>query len=129
MTVAGIFTGVILILIGVVGYIYGANIGHASLTALIPAAFGIVIGLFSWIGHMKESFRMHMMHVAVLFGLLGFLLPTVRLVMNADKFSLSAATISQVAMAIVCLLFVLGSVQSFISARRSRIVVEVDREA
>jgi hypothetical protein len=129
MTTAGIFIGAILILIGVAGYIYGMNTGHPSPTALIPAAFGLVIAILCIIGRANESIRKHVMHVAVLIGLLGFILPLGRLILNYEKFSMTAATISQLAMAIVCLLFVLGGVQSFRSARRERRVeVIVDQE-
>jgi len=129
MTTAGIFIGAILILIGAAGYIYGMNEGHASPTALIPAAFGLAIAILCIIGRANENIRRHVMHVAVLIGLIGFILPLGRLILNYEKFSLTAATISQLAMAIVCLLFVLGGVQSFVSARRGRRVeITVDQE-
>ena len=119
MTIVGIYCGVVLILIGLAGYLYGINTGHASPTALIPAAFGLVIGILSLIGWAKENLRKHMMHVAVLFGLLGFILPVGRLLVKYDTFTLGAATISQIAMAVVCLIFVILAVNSFIGARRN----------
>ena len=119
MTIVGIYCGVVLILIGLAGYVYGLNIGHASPTALIPAAFGILIGISSLIGRAKESLRKHMMHVAVLFGLLGFILPAGRLLANYSTFTLGAAAISQIAMVVVCLIFVILAVNSFIGARRN----------
>jgi hypothetical protein len=129
MTTAGIFIGAILMLIGVAGYVYGMNVGHASPTALIPAVFGLLIAILCIIGRANENLRRHVMHVAVLIGLLGFVLPLGRIILNYEKFSMSAATISQLAMAIVCLLFVLAGVQSFTSARRERRVeVIVDQE-
>ena len=119
MTIVGIYCGIVLILIGVAGYAYGVNTGHASPTALIPAVFGLVIGVLSLIGRAKESLRKHVMHVAVLFGLLGFILPTGRLLVNYSTFTLGAAAISQIAMAVVCLIFVILAVNSFIAARRN----------
>src|SRR5262245_47898032 len=119
MTTIGIGCGILLILIGLVGYIYGLSIGHASLTALIPAAFGLAIGVLAFIGKAKESLRMHMMHIAVLLGLLGFILPAGRLLWNYSTFTWSAASISQLAMALVCFDFVWLSIRSFIMARRN----------
>jgi hypothetical protein len=121
MTITGIYCGIVLILIGVAGYFYGLSIGHASPTALIPAAFGLLIALFSAIGRAKESLRMHMMHVAVLIGLIGLIIPAYRVLSKISSISLSAAVVTQVAMAVVCLIFVILCVQSFISARRDRV--------
>src|ERR1051325_2605290 len=121
MTTVAIACGSVLILIGLVGYIYGVAAGHASPTALIPAAFGLAIAILGAIGRAKENLRMHMMHVAVLLGLLGFILPAGRLLVNYSTFSLGAASISQIARAVVCLIFVILSVKSFIDARRNRV--------
>lgn len=121
MTITGIYCGIVLILIGVAGYGYGLSIGHASPTALIPAAFGLLIALFSAIGRAKENLKMHMMHVAVLIGLIGLIIPAYRVLSKISSISLSAAVVTQVAMAVVCLIFVILCVQSFISARRNRV--------
>ena len=107
MTITGIYSGIVLILIGVAGYVYGMSSGHASPTALIPAAFGILIAIFSAIGRAKENLRMHMMHVAVLIGLIGLIIPAYRLLSNLGNLSLTAAVVSQLAMVIVCLIFVI----------------------
>ena len=121
MTITGIYSGIVLILIGVAGYGYGLSTGHASPTALIPAAFGLLIALLSAIGRAKESLRMHMMHVAVLIGLIGLVIPAYRVLSNIGNISLSAAVISQLAMAVVCLIFVILCIQSFVNARRDRV--------
>ena len=120
MTTTGIYCGIVLILIGVAGYAYGLSIGHASPTALIPAAFGLLIAVLSWVGKAKENLRMHMMHVAVLLGLIGLIIPAYRVLSNISGIGLSAAVVSQVAMAVVCLVFVILCIQSFINARRNR---------
>jgi len=119
MTLTAIYFGGLLIIIGIAGYLYGISTGHASLTALIPAAFGIVIALLGIIGRAKENLRKHLMHVAVVLGLLGFLLPAGRLLSNLSAVSFSAAVISQASMALVCLIFVILSIRSFIAARRT----------
>jgi uncharacterized membrane protein (DUF373 family) len=122
MTSTSIFCGAILILIGLAGYFFGGGPGPTSYTALIPAAFGIVLLLCGVIGAAKESLRKHVMHLAVAVALIGFILVVGRLVMRLNSFTLSAAVISQLAMAIVCLIFVLAGVSSFSKARRERIV-------
>lgn len=118
MPSTAIVCGVLLILIGIIGYVNGVATGHASFTALIPAAFGIVLSLLGYFAKAKESFRKHLMHAAVLIALLGFLLTTGRLLSKYDTLSYNAAVVSQVSMALVCLLFVILSVRSFIEARR-----------
>jgi len=119
MTLTAVYCGGLLIIIGIAGYLYGISTGHASLTALIPAAFGLAIGVLGFIGRVKESLRKHMMHIAVILALLGFLLPAGRLLSNLGSIGFTAAVISQVSMALVCLVLVVLSVRSFIEARRT----------
>lgn len=119
MTSTSIICGVLLILIGIIGYVYGMSTGAASPTALIPAAFGVLIAILGGIAAAKPDLRKHLMHVAVLFGLIGFLVPAVRLLMKIGQLTMSAAVISQLAMALVCLAFVILAVRSFVDARRS----------
>jgi len=119
MTLTAVYFGGLLVIIGIAGYLYGISTGHASLTALIPAVFGIAIGVLGFIGRLKESLRKHLMHVAVIFALLGFLLPAGRLLSNIGSIGLTPAVISQVSMALVCLVFVILSMRSFIAARRT----------
>lgn len=112
--------GRILILIGVAGYLYGMFMSeYASLTALIPAAFGIILLVLGHISKAKDNLRKHLMHVAVLVGLLGFLASAGRLISKISEITLSAAYISQIAMALTCLAFVILCVRSFIEARKS----------
>lgn len=114
-----IITGVLLILVGIVGYIYGMMNGSASLTAFIPAVFGLIIAILGFFALSKENLRKHLMHAAVTIGLLGFILSAGRLVLKLSTITMSAAVISQIAMAVICLVFVLLCVKSFIDARRS----------
>lgn len=119
MAITAIYCGILLILVGVVGYVYGMTTGHASPTALIPAAFGLLLLVLGFIARAKESLRKHIMHVAVLVGLIGFLIPAIRLLMNYATISVNAAFLSQLAMSLICLIFVVLCVKSFIDARRS----------
>jgi hypothetical protein len=121
MPSTAIACGVLLILIGIIGYIYGLMNGNASPTALIPAAFGLLLVILGAAARAKENLRMHLMHVAVLVGLIGFVIPAWRVVSNLSNVALSAALVSQISMALVCLIFVILCVKSFIDARRNRV--------
>lgn len=119
MTTTAIICGVLLIIIGVAGYINGQATGHASITALIPAFFGAALAVLGGIGKTSESMRKHMMHVAVLIALIGFLLTAGRLVMKMSELTMTPAVLSQIAMALICLVFVVLSIKSFRDARRN----------
>lgn len=112
--------GILLILIGVAGYLYGLSTGGGSMTALIPAAFGVVLALLGLIARGNEGLRKHLMHGAVVVALLGFLATAGRLVMKAGDITVSAAFISQLATAVVCLVFVILAVRAFVAARTTR---------
>lgn len=113
-----IIFGVLLILIGVIGYVNGMMNEHASPTALIPAIFGIVIAILGLVARANEGLRKHLMHAAVVIALLGFVLTAGRLVSKFDELTMSPAVVSQLAMAAVCLVFVVLAVRSFAAARR-----------
>jgi hypothetical protein len=121
MPSAAIISGFLLILVGIIGYVYGMMGERASLTALIPAGFGLVLLILGFLSQSKENLRKHLMHVAVLVALLGFLIPTFRILSRLSDFTMNAANLSQLAMALICLVFVILSVKSFIDARRNRI--------
>lgn len=109
-----------MILVGLFGYGYGLSTEHASPTALIPAAFGLVLLILGVISMMKDGIRKHLMHVAVLIALIGFVLTAGRLVWKIGETSLSAAFLSQLFTALICLVFVVLSINSFIAARKNR---------
>lgn len=111
--------GLALILVGIAGYVWGMLGGRASVTALIPAFFGLVIALLGALANSRESLRKHMMHAALLVALIGFIIPTFRLLSNLSGLTLSPAVISQAAMALLCLIFLILGIQSFVNARRS----------
>jgi len=120
MPITSIIFGVLLIIIGAVGYVHGVMNDKGSITALIPAFFGIVIALLGLAAQTKESLRMHLMHAAVLVGLVGFLASAGRLASKFSDISMTPAYIAQIAMAVTCLLYVIFAVRSFIAARRAR---------
>lgn len=120
MPTTSITSGVLLILVGVAGYAFSLIDGNKSWTALIPAAFGVVLIALGAAARSNENLRKHLMHAAVLVGLLGFLIPAWRLISRFNDLQISLAVLSQAAMALICLFFVILSVQSFVNARRSR---------
>ncbi len=116
-----IVSGVLLILLGIIGYVFSIIDGNTSLTALIPAAFGLVLAVLGFAAKAKDDLRKHLMHAAVFVALIGFVIPAGRVLSQISRIVLSLAIISQVAMALICLLFVILSVKSFINARRSNL--------
>ena len=121
MPSTAILSGVLLILVGIAGFGFSLADGKNAPTALIPAAFGLLLVILGFIAKSKENLRMHIMHAAVLIGLLGFLIPAGRLLMHVSDIKVSLAVLSQVAMSVICLVFVLLCVKSFIDARRNRV--------
>lgn len=120
MPVTAIVCGILLILIGIVGYINGMMTDKASVTALIPAFIGVVLALLGVLSQMKESLRKHLMHAAVIVALLGFIATAGRLVSRLSELSASPAVLSQVSTAIICLVFVVLAIRSFAAARRQQ---------
>ena len=118
MPSTAIACGTLLVLIGILGYVNGVMTNHASFTALIPAIVGIVLLLLGIFARKSEGLRKHLMHAAVLVALLGFIASAGRLVMRLSELTYNAAVVSQVSMALVCLLFVILAIKSFADARR-----------
>ena len=121
MPSTAIVSGILLILLGIIGYVFSIVDGNTSLTALIPAAFGLVLAILGFAAKAKDDLRKHLMHAAVLVALIGFIIPAGRVLSQIILIVLSLANISQIAMALICLLFVILSVKSFINARRSNL--------
>lgn len=115
-----IWFGRLLLLVGIVGYAYGMYIGSPSVTAFIPAAFGVVLMILGHFAIRSEGMRKHLMHAALLVALIGFIVPAGRLISKLSDLTISAAVVSQLAMAILCLLFVVLGIRSFAAARRGQ---------
>ncbi len=113
--------GIVLIVLGLGGY-FGTD--RVSPTALIPAAFGLMLVIFGALAR-DEKRRKLAMHIAVTVGLLGFLgtvsglvkLPTL---LSGGEVARPAAVISQSIMAVLMAVYVGMCVKSFIDARRRR---------
>jgi hypothetical protein len=119
MPTTAILCGVILIVLGISGYVNGMMNDRASVTALIPAFFGIALAGLGIAARAKEDLRKHLMHGAVIVALLGFIATAGRLLSRLSELTATPAVISQAIMAIVCLVFVILAIRSFAAARRN----------
>ena len=116
--------GVLLIVLGLAGFGYGlATHGDPArvVTALIPAAAGVLLFVLGVLAR-REAMRKHAMHAAAAIGLLGAGAAAFRVIQSAfsGSFQWDVPALSQIAMAVLCGLFVALCVKSFIDARRAR---------
>lgn len=121
MTKLSITTGIILIILGILSYILT---GAASATALIPAFFGIVFTGLGYLGNKKENLRKHTMHAALLLAILGLggsfggLISMIG-ALGGEMPERQAAAIGQAIMAVVCIVFLVAGIKSFIDTRKA----------
>jgi ABC-type transport system involved in cytochrome c biogenesis permease subunit len=116
--------GTLLILLGLIGYF---ATGSAHPTALIPSGLGVIFIFFGVMAKSEDTKkRMLWMHISVTVALLGFLsmipadIDVIRL-SRGVYFPYPAAVEEKAVMSLLCLLYVLFCVRSFINARRSRL--------
>jgi uncharacterized membrane protein len=115
-----IWTGIILVVLGVAGYLLT---GATSPTALIPAAFGIIFIILGFIAR-KDSLRRHAMHGAAVVSLLGIagtaggVLSTITL-LGGGTVERPEAAVAKAVMAVICIVFLALAIRSFINARRN----------
>src|SRR5262245_44800495 len=109
--------GLLLVLLGVVGYI---GTGRTSITALIPAMFGAVFLVLALVARNPQA-RKHVMHAAVALALVAAIgvVPRIVTAVNAGDIRRPAVQ-SQIAMVAILAVYVLLGVKSFIDARRAR---------
>lgn len=101
-----VFAGA-LVALGVISY-FGT--GRASVTALIPAAFGLLVALLSLLAWLSPSSSGPLRFATVSVGVLGFLATARSLVvlsrsLGSDR-SVGPATLSKGIMSLSCLAFV-----------------------
>lgn len=117
-----IICGAVLVADGLVGYAQQDE-GHVSPTALIPAGFGLVLMLCGFLAF-KDSLRKHVMHLAAMVGLVGAICGFIPLMMQYKKNGSfdpkKPSAISGEVMILVCVIFVVLCVKSFIDARKHR---------
>ena len=121
MAKLSIVWGIIFVLMGLYGYF---GISSESITALIPTFFGIPLLILGWIG-LNEKYLKHAMHGAAVLNLLGFagtlggLIKFFKMLGGAETARPAAVTV-QAIMAVLCLVFLILAVKSFIDARKNR---------
>ena len=114
--------GALLLALGLIGFFAPHLIGTGepyAKTALIPAGFGLLLEVCGAISLSKPGQRKFVMHLAAMVGLLGTVGGFVPLFRSGFDFG-KASTLVGLGMAVVCLLFTLLCVRSFIAARRAR---------
>ncbi len=108
--------GVLLALLGLGGYLLGSA---ASVTALIPAFFGLPLMVLGFLAR-SESMRKHAMHGAATLALVGCAGALFSLMRTPTGPRSPVATFSQAAMVILTAAFVALCVRSFRAARLAR---------
>lgn len=112
--------GIALILLGVISYFATDRV---SVTALIPAFFGVVFAVLGVV--MRDPAKVkHAGHAAMLFALLGLIgsargLPGAMTMIQGGEVARPAAIVAQTLMAVGCVVFILMGVMSFRAARRA----------
>jgi hypothetical protein len=113
----------LLVILGLAGYL---GTGSLHPTALIPAWFGLALGICGFLAiSPNEKRRKLFMHINVTIGLLGFIGAAGKAVqgyLHATSAGLAPDKIalgSQLTMAVLLLIYVILCVRSFIAARRS----------
>jgi len=140
MTLPTLICGLILVVIGSVGYLNQDPNGKVSWTALIPAIFGALI-MFCGVLALRDNLRKHVMHLAAMLGLIGIVggfMPLFRQAGEIRKTSeaagvtlsfgdawdkvdwLKSSAISGWSMSIVSFVFLALCIRSFILARKAR---------
>ena len=111
---------VIYIALGLGGYFLT---GAVHKTALIPAAIGVILLVLGLLGS-NEKLRMHVMHAALLIGLLALLGTASSLLKLPSAIDGTAlrpgAVFAQAATAVLSVIYLGVGVRSFIAARRAR---------
>ncbi len=114
--------GVFFIIMGLYSYF---GISSESITALIPTFLGIPMLILGWLG-LNEKYLKHAMHGAAVLMLLGFagtisgLIKFFKMLGGAET-TRPAAVTAQAIMAVLCLVFLILAVKSFIDVRRKKV--------
>jgi uncharacterized membrane protein len=118
MSKISIIIGLLLTLLGLYGFF---GLQSDSITVLIPAFVGLPLLILGFLAF-SEKLKKHSMHIAAVIALLGFIGSAMRAVppLFENEIANRQAFTIQLLMAILCLIFVVMAVQSFIKARRTK---------
>lgn len=126
MAAPTMISALLLVFLGILGYVNGTpgDDGKVSPTAMIPAAFGGVLGLLGALSLIGPGVRKHAMHFAAMIGVLGVVggfMPLIRQSSKGMPFDpMAPAARNGLMMSLICLAFVVLCVKSFIDARKAR---------
>ena len=115
--------GVVLIVIGILGF---EATGSVHMSALIPTWTGLALTVSGVLARTENAKRRTLwMHVAAVVGLLGFLGAGPRAIAvyihaHGSPLAYPVAVADEALLAVICLVYVLLCVWSFIAARSSR---------
>ena len=119
MAKISIIFGLILIILGLISYL---GISSESITALIPTFLGIPVLILGFLA-LNEKYLKHAMHGAAVLMLLGFagtiggLIKFFRM-LGGEVFERSSAITIQAIMAMICMIFLIFAIKSFVDTRR-----------
>ena len=121
MPTLAIFFGILLDILGIAGFV---GTGSKALTALIPALFGTLILFLGILAARNPWLKKHAMHGAAALALIGALGAAARAVPHIPKVCTLegghlAAFWMQIAMVVLCLVFLGFCVKSFRDARKA----------
>lgn len=114
--------GIVLIVMGVASWLLT---GMTSITALIPAFFGVVFLLLGTLAR-EEKRRKLNMHISVIIALIGFFgsfsgIINLFKLFSGGEVARPVAVIMQALMALLLLTYLVMAIKSFIDARRAQI--------
>jgi hypothetical protein len=121
MTKTTIILGIVLIVMGVASWLLT---GMTSVTALIPAFFGVIFLLLGLIAK-RESRRKLSMHISIGIALLGFLgsftgIIKVVTLLTGGEVVRPVASSMQALMALILLVYLIMGIKSFVDARKAQ---------
>jgi hypothetical protein len=117
-----LWTGLLLTILGLGGFFLT---GGQSITALIPSIFGILIMLCALLAQ-NEKRRRLVMHIAQVLALLGFLgsisglIKIITYLLTGGMLERASAVIAQSIMAVICLIYLILGIRTFILARKTK---------
>ena len=122
MPILSICAGLLLAAIGIAGFM---ATGRTHFTALIPCALGDLLLFMGVLTLIRPAWRRHTMHVAAtvaLLGVLGSAGGTVKLIrwLAGTAPEHPVAVLAQSGTSVVCAIFLVFAVRSFIAAKRAR---------
>ncbi len=122
MPVIVFVAGLLLTGLGLLAYFAFATGEDRSMTALIPAFWGVPIMLCAFASLLTRSIRKHAMHLVAILALLGVLAPLGRLIPTSIKngFAFDAKSFTMIGMTVICLVLLFFTIASFIEARKAR---------